>query len=251
MKTRLNFALRTFLMALLIGSSTLANSQCIITHATNSPWSTYNNPGPNLYGQSFTAECNGDMEYFEVVSTSAGTVTSATFKIFDGITVSGTPMYSQVHPDIVVANGNDPIRFDITGAVPLIQGNYYTFEFSISLVDIKFETDGDYSGGYLWENGNASIFSNLFFTVSSLGTADLNEQAFSKDEKVISPNPANDFVQISGLGQSDDYRIFNVMGNEVAQGNVDLNEKVDVSQFESGIYFLKLEDGTNLRFVID
>jgi len=58
------------------------------------------------------------------------------------------------------------------------------------------------------------------------------------------PNPASEFVQISGLNEAVDYRLIDGFGRTVAEGRVDTNGRIDVQSFAAGIYVLQLNDGS-------
>jgi hypothetical protein len=60
----------------------------------------------------------------------------------------------------------------------------------------------------------------------------------------VFPNPANDFLNIEGLNQSDSwlYEIYTIEGKKVNQGLL-LTEQVDISNLNNGIFFLKLING--------
>ena len=57
------------------------------------------------------------------------------------------------------------------------------------------------------------------------------------------PNPASDFVQISGLTSSVDYRLIDGFGRTVSEGRLNQEDKIAVDQLASGIYVLQLNDG--------
>ena len=65
----------------------------------------------------------------------------------------------------------------------------------------------------------------------------------------IFPNPSSDFIQISGLTKTENYRIYNIIGAEINNGNVSDNEKIDVKNLTSGLYFLKFENGNTIKFI--
>ncbi|QQY83756.1 T9SS type A sorting domain-containing protein [Tamlana sp. s12] len=63
------------------------------------------------------------------------------------------------------------------------------------------------------------------------------------------PNPSSDFIQVSGLNKTVDYRIYSVLGSEVGSGTVFENKKIGIANLINGIYFLKLESGHTIKFV--
>jgi DNA-binding beta-propeller fold protein YncE len=65
----------------------------------------------------------------------------------------------------------------------------------------------------------------------------------------ISPNPATDFIQVSGLKAIEKYAIYNVLGAEIKSGEVFKNEEIDVTSLSKGLYFMKLESGGAYQFI--
>ncbi|MEO9571546.1 MAG: T9SS type A sorting domain-containing protein [Polaribacter sp.] len=65
----------------------------------------------------------------------------------------------------------------------------------------------------------------------------------------VYPNPASDFIQVSGLATTVDYTIYSVLGSEVGSGTIFKNEKIQISNLINGIYFLKLANGNMLKFI--
>ncbi|MUU77027.1 T9SS type A sorting domain-containing protein [Winogradskyella endarachnes] len=70
-------------------------------------------------------------------------------------------------------------------------------------------------------------------------------------ESLISvyPNPINDIinVELTNLNTEVNYSIFNTLGQEIVKGELDSNvvNQINVSSYQSGVYFVKLSSGTN------
>lgn len=58
------------------------------------------------------------------------------------------------------------------------------------------------------------------------------------------PNPTSDFIQISGLNERIQYEIYNTNGAKVFEGTLEPKSQIDISRLSSGMYNLKLMDGT-------
>jgi len=69
----------------------------------------------------------------------------------------------------------------------------------------------------------------------------------------IYPNPAHDFLQVSGAGLGNRYRIFNQNGQLVLSGKISQNEdKIDVSKLNSGLFLFMMEETKNVsKFIIN
>lgn len=201
---------------------------------------------PLNVGQSFTAECNGDLESLQIYATENGTVTSNILKIYEGNTVSGDPIYSKVYPDIIINEIGEPMTFNISDNLPLIMNNQYTFQIDTNL-NIYYDSTGNYAGGVTLVNENEESTLDLNFTVniedSSLSIPDL------KLERVtIYPNPATEFITITNPIKNDNFKIFDIGGSEVLNDIVQ-NQAINIKQLKSGIYFLKIDGRFTVKFI--
>jgi hypothetical protein len=105
---------------------------------------------------------------------------------------------------------------------------------------IKFIFNGDY---YF------SIIDDV--TIASLSTLSTDDVELTINKIKVHPNPSSNIIQISGLDEHSNYKIFNVLGAEIKNGIVSKNEQIDIRSFTNGLYFLKLENGNTLRFLKD
>ncbi|MDP5082239.1 MAG: PKD domain-containing protein [Winogradskyella sp.] len=71
----------------------------------------------------------------------------------------------------------------------------------------------------------------------------------SNQESKIFPNPSVCFIQVSGLLEVENYKIYNIMGSEINRGKVSDNEKIDVQYLTNGLYYLKFDNGDTLKFI--
>ncbi|MGM5470326.1 T9SS type A sorting domain-containing protein [Flavobacteriaceae bacterium LMO-SS05] len=85
----------------------------------------------------------------------------------------------------------------------------------------------------------------LVWSAASLSTADFEENRSVK----LFPNPSSEFIQLSGLNETETYKIYNVLGSEVVSGSVSNHEKIDIKNLTNGLYFLKFENGNTFKFV--
>ena len=230
--------------------SKTAISQCQISdvgNGTNVP----SGPGDSfLWGQGFIAECDGDLEYVQLVSNETGTISAGTLNVYSGNSVSGTPIYTQSHPSITINNIGDPIRININNTLALTQNNQYTFEFTVDNgVNVLADFSGGYTGGSTFQNGEEVATVNFIFEVSILNST-LALDDFVKNKNVrLFPNPSSYFIVISNLEKIEKYSILNALGQEVVEGNIINDEKIDISNFTNGLYFLRFENGNTLKFL--
>jgi hypothetical protein len=66
------------------------------------------------------------------------------------------------------------------------------------------------------------------------------------------PNPANDYISIKSDSESEfiTVSIFDYKGTEIIKKDISkINNKLDVSQSASGIYFARTNGGKYIRFI--
>jgi len=104
-------------------------------------------------------------------------------------------------------------------------------------IDIKFTSwqSGGAGGGFAYERS----------TDPSLGT---NQFVLNKKFKLY-PNPANEFIEISGLLSIENYRIYDILGKKVKKGTIANQEQINIRDFTKGLYFIKLDNGNTIKFM--
>jgi hypothetical protein len=151
-------------------STTTLHAQCTILN-TPAVYNTTSNGGTFDYVQSFTAPCSGNMSYFQLTASEAGTLPGAMLYVYDGNVSNGTPIYSQAYPSISVAGNGSPITINITGTLPLVSGNQYSFRFEATTLNFRFTTGDQYVGGHAWQNGGALTTTDFYFEIAITGCA--------------------------------------------------------------------------------
>ncbi|WP_067147806.1 T9SS type A sorting domain-containing protein [Pseudotamlana agarivorans] len=86
------------------------------------------------------------------------------------------------------------------------------------------------------------------FTFLDGATLTVDDVYASNDLKLF-PSPSSDFVEVSGLKTTENYKIFDVLGAVVGSGTISANQKITITNLVSGIYVLKLETGNAIKFV--
>ncbi len=224
------------------------------TFAQCSP--TYDQNGTNLansdslhLGQSFIAECSGNITSVQLIANSTGTITSAGLRLYSGNTVSGTALAQWPNFTETINQVGDPIIVSLTG-YPLIENNQYTFLFTVNDgIDIMADSTNGYPGGSMFINGNEESSKDALFSViiedPSVGLSD----EFGHKKISIFPNPANSFITLSNLKESEIYTIVNALGQEILKGSIIVNDKIDIRNLNKGLYYLKLGNGTTRIFM--
>ncbi|RXP55141.1 T9SS C-terminal target domain-containing protein [Lutibacter sp. HS1-25] len=86
-------------------------------------------------------------------------------------------------------------------------------------------------------------------TKFDLSTASVND--FNTSKISMYPNPAKDFINISGLTTDQKYQITNVLGKTVQMGEVLQGKNIDINNLQKGVYFVKLDNGISLKLLKD
>ena len=72
----------------------------------------------------------------------------------------------------------------------------------------------------------------------------------------ISPNPSRDVLNVqihSSNGSEVVWDIYSIQGKPVQSGNMTVRSKIDVSEIDKGVYFIRFSDGQSIqtkRFII-
>jgi Secretion system C-terminal sorting domain len=118
--------------------------------------------------------------------------------------------------------------------------------FTLGTTWVKFP-----SSSTTWQNNedfgyNVSYIIRPNFQDSTLS---LQENQINNSLITIYPNPSSDFITISGLNKKENYRIYNVLGAEMNYGTVSENQKINIQNLSNGIYILKFNRGSTLKFI--
>jgi len=149
-------------------STNTIHAQCTILN-TPPTYNTTFNGGTYDYVQSFTAPCSGNMSYFQLTASEAGTFPGAMLYVYDGNVANGVAIYSQAYPNIPVAGNGSPITINITGTLPLLSGNQYSFRFEATTQNFRFTTGSQYAGGHIWQNGSPLTTTDFYFEIAIAG----------------------------------------------------------------------------------
>ena len=95
---------------------------------------------------------------------------------------------------------------------------------------------------YIVETG-ANKISKI--SINSLSTEDF----LTKDDIKLYPNPTSHFIQISGLNKTENYKIYNSLGQEVLVGAINSNYRIETLQLINGLYFLEFDNGRTFKFI--
>ena len=158
--------------------------------------------------------------------------------------VNGTQILERVVLDKVPFTDNTKFRFRCDAS-----SNYdkiYLDDINIFACGGFKITADDISVGSVSSNQPIYAVNHLGSNILSENTEVEVSSEIVLDEIKIYPNPAIESINITGLnGRS--YSVFNTSGQIVVTMNID--NKIDLSQFISGTYILRTEDGQVSRFI--
>jgi cephalosporin-C deacetylase-like acetyl esterase len=96
--------------------------------------------------------------------------------------------------------------------------------------------------------GNLDYMALDAFSWAPGNTLSVSNMTLSTKNEVY-PNPSSEFISVSELNTSKNYKIYNVLGHEISQGSINKNEKINIQNFANGLYFIHFEDGIIKKFM--
>ncbi|WP_445737658.1 T9SS type A sorting domain-containing protein [Mariniflexile sp.] len=102
-----------------------------------------------------------------------------------------------------------------------------------------------------YDNSTSSYTNNYRTTYSYTSAITLSTKnvEISKNTLKVFPNPANDFIQVLGLTETEQYEVFSILGTKVNKGSIAVNEKIDIQNLTNGLYLLKFKNGSTINFI--
>jgi hypothetical protein len=180
-----------------------------------------------------------------------------TYYVVTGVLVNGGVSIAQVNnvPDVNnVSPTNqtyDSTKINVIG-YDWKSFNMSTFQYEIedSLVYFASVSNGDIYK-IIFTGFGGSTTGDYIFTKEKVFSVGVEDNEIESKILDIYPNPATDNINITFAGKTDDIQlsIYNISGKEVFTQHIQnqgLNQKrIDVSQFEKGIYFITLTTANN------
>ena len=183
---------------------------------------------------------NGDGTSFTISTTDGVDVNVKSFYLFVSnrdINGPGTPTTITIEGR---RNGNNV--FTIIKSDGIVDGSSFTPNNGYTFIDLATEGGTDNSNKNIDKiiirtTGNADYLSLDAFTWDS-GSLSLDD--FGKSKIKIFPNPSSDFIQVSGLNKTVDFKILDLLGKEIKKGTIYGDEKINIQDIAKGTYLLKL-----------
>ena len=84
------------------------------------------------------------------------------------------------------------------------------------------------------------------------GTVAINEEVAEELELSVMPNPASDFISITGLDGIEDITIYNTLGQVVKTAQVSDGETISIEGLSQGVYMLQSEKSAQtIKFIVE
>ncbi len=136
--------------------------------------------------------------------------------------------------DIVWYKNNGSGGFDPEIVIDNTQSQAYTFTFA------DFENDGDLDiASVAYNNDRVNIFNNQRFTLSL--------EAIDLKSVTLYPNPSTHTLHFSNFNEINSLVIYDTSGKLVLNTTLNLNNSIDISSLQAGLYFLKI-NGSNIVY---
>ena len=114
---------------------------------------------------------------------------------------------------------------------------FYNLDLSQMVLNVPTGSESAYNSASVWQD-----FGSINGTLGS--------KTYESPLKLaVYPNPTSNNISISGIKQPIDYIIYNVVGEYVLKGVVSKNDTIKIENLTNGLYFLKLENGTSMKFL--
>lgn len=117
-----------------------------------------------------------------------------------------------------------------------------------TLADVLTDLDGPID---VTLNNSTLFFIN--FNDSSINKSDyaLGINTFDANKAIqVYPNPTDNFLRVSNLGEEMGYAVYSLEGIKISFGILQPNGEISVENISAGLYLLKLENGQALKFVV-
>ncbi|WP_407556863.1 T9SS type A sorting domain-containing protein [Winogradskyella sp. 4-2091] len=235
------------------GTVDVTNLKIQYQFASADNWVTNNSIGVGQYTDTYLYFVN-DIDAFDVNFSGVRTAQNTT---------TGTLLSSVEGGDkirLVDSSNNDQV-LDIFG-IDGENGETKSWNFSNSYV--QRNSDSGPSSTFIESEWNITPKNTLLFAGVCWGEdpldtiVTLQSNALSVNDLTLStnrikcyPNPAKNYIKVSGLTTAENFSMYDILGNQVFKGTLKNNESLDLSNLTSGIYLLKTENGQTLKIIKD
>lgn len=131
-------------------------------------------------------------------------------------------------------------------------GKYYNGNYE-NLTPIETGSHGNSFLQINFDNQNTPfvIYSRFLIASSHIRkfTSNLSINEFSQNKPSVFPNPSFDFINVTNLNQHYKFKLYDILGKSVLNGNISNNEKIDLRNLKKGMYFLIIEELSSFKII--
>ena len=128
-----------------------------------------------------------------------------------------------------------------------IYANYGTGNYQYQLNNGSWQDSNEFSnvvGDYLVKVRDRNGCEKEF------GTGALGIEDFVDNKLTIYPNPTSDIINVNGVTTIVDYKIYNLIGQELKNGSISNQyNKIDIKNIPNGLYFIRLKNKRTIKFI--
>lgn len=215
----------------------VTDSEATATHV-------FDGPGSVLRGLAFYD--NGNMLYFisgngfdnhSILKIDISQPSPTSSEVISGL--ASEPRNIAFHGnDLYMSFSGGVSKIDVTDNSPAL-----TEVVSLNTSPDKLIIEGEHL--YIATNDSENEIGHILrYTDSTLSFSSIDTQT-----PALYPNPAKEELYLLGTNAPQPFRIYNLLGTEIAKGSVSENTPIDIRAFTKGLYLVRLENGQTLKFI--
>jgi hypothetical protein len=128
------------------------------------------------------------------------------------------------------------VNTNVESPIDISEHMFWNLDLSLIALNVPAGSENAYSAASVWQD---------FGTINGTLSVNKVEQYNLK----IYPNPSTDYISISGLKQTENYKIYNLLGQKMAEGKLSIKKPIDIRNFNNGLYFIHFENRTALKLI--
>lgn len=148
----------------------------------------------------------------------------------ESVTSIGTYAFS-------TCNSLATVNINVVSPINITIHRFWHLDLSTITLNVPVGSESAYAASSVWQD-----FGAINGTLST-------DSLVNNDKVKLFPNPATSNISISGLKESNDYGIYNVLGKSVLKGTMLKDESINIDKLSNGLYFLKLKDRETIKFI--
>lgn len=190
-----------------------------------------------IVGEQFSSDQYPPPMPFQQVTTFSATSPQISLSFFNSLTAD---LNYNGQNNFTVSN-----KTCTSGSYNTAVDQYFTFLcqfFNAPIIQYTIQTTGTQKNMVIYN----AIFQEIHFTAGSLSTKDIEVSQVN-----LAPNPAENILQIQNSVLINSYQIIDKAGKllEEKKNIKTKNLQIDIQNYQTGIYFIKLNNGKGIKFI--